>query len=159
MAEKRQHTIIRVAGKDLAGAETVENSLRGIRGVSFMTARAILIRSGIDRSIKLGDLPDADIKKLERIMENPQDFDFPHWLLNKRKDYETGVDTHLVETDLMLKNREELERMKKLRTYRGIRHMFGLKVRGQRTRSTGRKNKMVTTRRKVSKPAAIGGKR
>lgn len=113
-----------------------------------MTARAIRIKSGIDSSTKLGDLPDSEIKRLEKLIENPQDMNLPHWLLNRRKDYDTGVDTHLVETDLMLKERETLERMKKIRSYRGVRHMFGLPVRGQRTKSTGRKNKTVGVKRK-----------
>ena len=103
-----------------------------------MMARAVRLRSGLDRNTMLGDLPDVDLKKLERVIENPQEFNFPHWMLNKRKEYDTGVDTHLVESNLMLKNREELERMKKMKSYRGIRHMFGLRVRGQRTKSTGR---------------------
>jgi len=45
----------------------------------------------------------------------------------------------LVANNLETKLRENLERMKKIRRHRGLRHYWGLKVRGQRTKTTGRR--------------------
>ncbi|MFH1450922.1 MAG: 30S ribosomal protein S13 [archaeon] len=150
--------IVRLMRRDLPGEVNIETALRSLKGVSFMTARAIRKKSGFDRNILIGDLTEQEMKTLEKILEAPHSFDFPHWLLNRRKDPETGIDTHNVETNLMLVNREDLGIMKKIRVYRGVRHMFNLPVRGQRTRSTGRKNKTVGVQRKGKASPAAGGK-
>jgi len=145
--------IVRLMRKDLPGEVTVERALQSLRGVGNMTARAIRKKVGYDSTIKMGDLTDAELKTLEKMLQAPHTFDFPHWLLNRRKDPETGMDTHLIETELMLSEREDIVNMKKIKSYRGIRHMFNLRVRGQRTRSTGRKNKTIG----VQKKKRIGG--
>jgi len=146
--------IVRVMRKDLPGEVPIETALRSLRGVSFVTARAVRKKAGFDDKILMGDLTDAEIGTLEKVLEAPHSFEFPAWLLNRRKDPETGIDTHLVETNLMLVNREDMTKMKKMKSYRGIRHMFNLPVRGQRTRSTGRKNKTIGVQKKKS----TGGK-
>jgi len=146
--------IVRVMRKDLPGEVPIEAALRSLKGVSFVIARAVRKKAGFDDKILMGDLTDAEIKTLEKVLEAPHSFEFPTWLLNRRKDPETGIDTHLVETNLMLANREDLINMKKIKSYRGIRHMFNLAVRGQRTRSTGRKNKTIGVQKKKS----LGGK-
>ncbi|MDP7282326.1 MAG: 30S ribosomal protein S13 [Candidatus Undinarchaeales archaeon] len=153
MAEDTQ-TLVRLMRRDLPGKVPVEDALRSLRGVSFITARAIRKKSGFDNKILMGDLTDAELKTLETMLESPHTFDFPKWMLNRRKDPETGMDTHLIETNLMLADREDSTKMKKMRSYRGVRHMFKLAVRGQRTRSTGRKNKTIGVQKKKS----TGGK-
>ena len=140
--------IIRLMRKDLPGEVPIEAALRSLRGISFVTARAVRKKSGFDSKILMGDLTDAELKTLEKMLEAPHTFDFPHWMLNRRKDPESGFDTHLVETNLMLADREDTIKMKKMKSYRGIRHMFKLPVRGQRTRSTGRKNKTIGVQKK-----------
>jgi|TARA_Y100000310_G_scaffold344970_2_gene460868 small subunit ribosomal protein S13 len=147
MAEETQK-IVRLMRKDLPGEVPVEAALRSIRGVGFMTARAIRKKVGFDKNILMGDLTDAEKGTLEKMLDAPHTFDFPHWLLNRRKDPETGMDTHLVETNLMLANREDIVTMKKIKSYRGIRHMFHLPTRGQRTRSTGRKQTTLGVQKK-----------
>lgn len=154
--------IVRLARKDLQGEKTIENSLRGIRGVNFMMARAIRRKAGFKKEIKLGDLSDEQLSSLSKIVENTPKFGIPHWLMNRRKDIESGIDTHLVESNLMLTEKEDLQRMKKIKSYRGVRHMFGLPVRGQRTRSSGRGGSTIGVLRKgkepATQPAKKGGK-
>jgi small subunit ribosomal protein S13 len=62
-------------------------------------------------------------------------------MLNRRKDMETGEDRHLTTADLKFFNDNDIKMMKKMRSYKGIRHMEGLPVRGQKTKSKFRKNK------------------
>ena len=140
--------LVRLMRKDLPGEVPVESALRHMRGISFMTAREKRKKAGFDDKILMGDLTDAEMKILEKMLEAPHTLEFPKWLLNRRKDPETGIDTHNVETNLMLVNREDITNMKKKKSYRGIRHMFKLTVRGQRTRSSGRKNKTVGVQKK-----------
>ena len=51
----------------------------------------------------------------------------------------SGKDEHLVSTNLHTKLRNNLERLKKARVHRGLRHYWGIRVRGQHTKTTGRK--------------------
>ncbi len=145
--EKRRN-IVRIMKKDLNGDHSLERGIRGITGINFMLARAVRIKSGIDKNKKLSELKDNEIEKIEKILENIYEQKLPAWLLNRRKDFKTGVDTHNFEADLMLSKREDLERMKKIKSYKGVRHMHGLKVRGQKTKSTGRKESSVGVKRK-----------
>lgn len=63
----------------------------------------------------------------------------PNWAVNRQMDYETGADMHLLSQDLTLTQIDDVNRMKMIRSYRGIRHETHHKVRGQRTRSNGRR--------------------
>ena len=80
----------------------------------------------------------AEEAVVEEVLENPQEFGIPEWLLNRRIDYATGETTHLIESDLDMTLRDDLNRMKMIRSYKGKRHEVGLPVRGQRTKSTFR---------------------
>ena len=65
----------------------------------------------------------------------------PKYLLNRRSDFEEGEHKHLVGSDLELQKDFDIKRLKKIKSYRGFRHMSGLPSRGQRTKSNFRKNK------------------
>lgn len=140
--------LVRFMRKDFPGEETIENSLRILKGIGFATAKAVRIKSGLPEKTRMGDLSEEQLSMLSKIIESPAKFGIPHWLLNRRKDIETGIDTHLVEADLVFAQRSDIERMKTLRTYKGVRHIYGLPVRGQRTRSSGRKGRTVGVIRK-----------
>ncbi len=157
MAETQTETrkIVRIMRKDLPGEVTVERALRRIKGISFMTARAIRIRSEIPKFAKLGDLNESQLKMLAKILEAPEKHNIPVWILNRRKDAVSGINAHKLEADLEFAQREDVQRMKRIRSYKGVRHIFGLKVRGQRTRSTGRKGKTIgVAKKKKGAPAA-----
>lgn len=154
MAEETRK-IVRLMRRDLPGEVPVEAALRSLKGVSFMMARAIRVRSGFDRGILLGNLTEQEIGILEKIMEEPHAYNFPQWLLNRRKDPDMGANTHVVETNLLLAHREDINNLKKKKCYRGVRHIFGLPCRGQRTKNTGRVNKTIGVQRKAKgAPAA-----
>ncbi len=140
MAAKTAKKIIHMLGVNLRGDYKVERALRAIPGISFMTARAIRIVAGIDKDKKLADLSEEELKRLEEIIKNPP---IPAWLKNRRRDPRTGEDLHLVGADVKLKMQEDINFLKKIRCWRGIRHELGLKVRGQRLHSSWRRTKVT----------------
>jgi small subunit ribosomal protein S13 len=140
--------IVRMAGKDLSGEKKVQLALTDIKGVSFSYARAAALVAGIDPSMKLGDLSKEQVEQLENVLKNPSQYGFPSWMLNRRKDYETGKDIHLIGPDVDITIRSDIGRERRIRSRRGIRHELGLPVRGQRTRTTGRKGLTVGVKRK-----------
>ena len=117
--------------------------LTQIRGVGYMFANTILNLLKINPNQRIGYLSSEQVKSIESIIKNPSASNFPSWFLNRRKDVETGEDKHLITSDIAFTVRNDIEREKTSGSWRGIRHMFGLKVRGQRTRCTGRKGGAV----------------
>ena len=140
--------IVRLFGADLKGDRNVELALTGIRGIGLMMARGIAHTIDVDPLEKLGNLPDEKIAEIEAVIKNPQEYGLPPWMLNRRRDYDTGEDIHLVGADLIISLREDLNRLKKIRSYRGIRHELGLPVRGQRTKSSFRKGRTLGVSRR-----------
>ncbi len=132
---------VRVANTDLEGTKAIERALTKIKGVSFQFANAICSTLKINPNQKTGYLDDGSVKKIQELLKDPLKFNIPSWLFNRRKDYETGKDIHLLTSDIDFTKDNDLKRMKKIKCYRGIRHIRGLPVRGQRTKSNFRKNK------------------
>jgi len=147
MVEEFKH-LVRIARKDIKGDKTIENALADIRGVGKAFSRAVGISMNLDLDQKIGNLSDDEINKIEEGIKDPKSLNIPDWMLNRRNDYETGETGHLIESDLMMSLREDLNRMKKTRSYKGRRHEVGLPVRGQRTKSTFRKGSSVGVRRR-----------
>jgi len=142
MSKEFRH-IIRIAGTDLDGAKKVGYALTEIKGIGIRLANVIAKKAGVDPQIRLGFVPETDIEKIEEILKNPAKYGLPGWILNRPKDRETGKDVHLTGPDLTLQIKTDIEEMKSIKSWRGIRHAYGLKVRGQRTRTTGRKAKAI----------------
>ena len=117
--------------------------LTQIKGVGYMFANSIINNLKINSTLRIGNLSNEQIKSIENIIQDPPSSNFPLWFLNRRKDVETGEDKHLVTSDIDFTVRNDVEREKTAGSWRGYRHMFGLKVRGQRTRCTGRKGGAV----------------
>lgn len=159
--EKDLRTIVRVMGADLDGEKPIIRALRGIKGISYSMSKAVIDVSGYDGNTKLGAFAEQDIQKLEQIIRNPENYGIPSWMLNRRKDRETGKDMHYSGSDLIVAKKFDIQRMIDLKTYKGTRHMLGLPVRGQRTRSSFRKGRVVGVIRKAAlaqtqKAAAAG---
>jgi small subunit ribosomal protein S13 len=133
--------LIRIANTDLEGKKHVLIALRKIKGVNIMFANMALGAVGIDKRKKAGELLDSEAQKLNDVILNPQKYGAPEWLLNRRKDPETGEDGHNLMADLDFAKENDVKRMKKVRSYKGIRHQAHLPVRGQRTKSNFRRNK------------------
>ena len=133
--------IVRVLNTDLDGHKKIYLALRKIRGFGFMYSNMILKLAEIERNKLTGELNEAQITKIEEIARDPEKFGGPVWMLNRRKDFETGESTHLLGQDINFVTDNDIKRMKRIRCYRGVRHMFNAPVRGQRTKSNFRKNK------------------
>jgi small subunit ribosomal protein S13 len=142
MADKKEENpdfkyIVRVANTDLDGKYQIIPALAMVKGLGIRTAAVVAEKAGVNAYQRIGDLQDADVAKLQEAVENLEG-NLPTWMLNRRKDIETGEDGHLIGTDVEIKLRDDLNRLKKIRTYRGLRHEGGQKVRGQRSKSNGR---------------------
>jgi len=135
--------IVHLIGKDIGGKVKLTAALRQVKGVgirlSTILSELISKQLGIPKDIYVGKLSDEQIEKLEKIIQTPREHGVPGWLLNRQKDLETGKDKHLVGSDLTFSVKQDIEREKELYTWRGFRHIYAKKVRGQHTRTSGRR--------------------
>lgn len=138
--------ILRITDTDIDGTLKVPYALTKIKGISLSLANAILKKAGINPEKRAGFLTEAEVEKIEKIIKEPTKTGLPNWLLNRRKDLETGKNMHLISADLALRVKMDIDKMKSIKSWRGYRHAYGLKVRGQRTKTTGRKGKTVGVR-------------
>ena len=128
--------IIRIANSDVSGEERLVNALTSIRGIGPRISKAIVQKLKLDPNKLAGKIDDKNVVDIENAIMNLNDY-VPDWLLNRQKDYDTGEDIHPVSVELKMTHDEDLNRMKKVKSYKGIRHASGHKVRGQRTYSNG----------------------
>jgi small subunit ribosomal protein S13 len=150
LAEEDIKPIVRIADVDLDGHKKVPYALTGIKGIGIRMAYAICRELGIDEDRLLGELSDEEIQRIEEEIErlSKGESNIPSWMYNRQKDYETGEDKHLVGAELEMTVKQDIDRLKKIRAYRGVRHELGLPVRGQRTKSSFRRGKTVGVKKK-----------
>lgn len=146
--------ILRVSGTSVDGTKKLVYGLLKIRGIGPSFAIAVVRASELRPEMRMGDLSEADVQKLEDVMRDPAKYGLPPRLFNRRKGFETGRDSHLIGADLALSVKNDVDFMTDIRTWKGVRHSLGLKVRGQRTRTTGRKGRAVGVAKKVIMEAA-----
>ena len=135
--------LIRILGNDIPGENKTLIGLTQIRGIGYMFANSMLQILKINPDSRIGTLSADQVSSIEKMIQDPKSQNFPTWFLNRQKDIETGDDMHLVTSDIAFNLRNDVEREKGVFSWRGYRHMYGLKVRGQRTRCTGRKGGAV----------------
>ena len=135
--------IVRLHGSNLDGTKLLPYALCDLKGVGIRVSKTMIKKLGLDPSLRLGTLSEADVRRLEEILDNPASGGIPNWMLNRRKDLETGKDVHLLGSDLTLRVRDDIDLMKETRSWKGNRHARGLKVRGQRTKTAARKGRSV----------------
>jgi len=143
--EKEFKHIIRIANTDLDGNKPIYHALRKIKGLSFMFSGIVCHLANVDKTAKAGNLSENEIEKLDSILREPKKHNIPSWMLNRRKDYETGDDKHLLTGDLKFVKENDIKRLKMIKSYRGYRHAYGLPSRGQKTKSNFRRNKGKVT--------------
>ena len=143
--------LIRLLNTDLQGKKSVVIALEKIQGVGYNFAIAICRVTGINQNKKAGELTDEEVKKLEDALKNPLKYNIPIWMLNRKKDPETGEDKHLLSIDLKLQKEFDIKKMGRIRSYKGIRHALGLPVRGQRTKAHFRHGRRVGVEKKAAK--------
>jgi len=147
-SSKEFKQIVRIGGADIAGAKPIFHALRRIKGISYSLSNAICVMLNFDKRKRIGDLSDEDIKKLEDMLNNPLKYSIPPWMVNRRHDYDDGIDKHLISTDIKLRRDFDIKRLKTIRAYRGMRHALGLPVRGQKTRSHFRTGGSIGVKKK-----------
>ncbi len=140
--------IVRIANTDLDGNRSVVTALSGIKGIGTRLAEIVADHADVSRHEKIGNLTEEQTDEIERLVLEMSE-DIPAWLFNRKKDWSTGDDLHIVGPELDMIRRGDINRMKMIRCYKGIRHERGQKVRGQRTRSNGRSGLTVGVRRKA----------
>ncbi len=136
--QKSQERIVRILSKDIEGSEKVYLGLTKIKGVSWSLSNATCVILKIPKNKKVGELTDSEISKISEFLKNPK---VPDFILNRRMDPESGKNNHLIGVDLELKGEFDIKRLKKIKSYRGLRHLLGLPTRGQRTKGNFRKNR------------------
>ncbi|MCY0859055.1 MAG: 30S ribosomal protein S13 [Sulfolobaceae archaeon] len=139
--------VVRIFGQDVDGTMKVPYAIAMVKGIGYNTARGVLYKLGIDWNRRLGELSDSELSKIEEAFKDRKALDLPPWMFNRRKDIESGVDLHLISSELLFYVRNDIEREKRIKSWRGVRHSLGLKVRGQRTRTTGRTGMTVGVKR------------
>lgn len=139
--------IVRIAGRDLDGGKKLVAALADIRGVGWNFAHSIVNALRLDPNIRLGLLTEEQVNMIENVLKDTSKINLPYWFLNRRKDLDLGINTHLFGSDLEFAIKMDIERERLVNSWRGIRHSLGLKVRGQRTRTTGRKGRTVGVRK------------
>jgi len=158
MSEEFRH-ILRIIDANVDGTLKAPYALKKIKGISLSLANAILKKAGINPDTRVGFLTETDIERIEEIIKEPTKYGIPNWLLNRRKDLETGKDRHLISADLVLRTKMDIDQMKGIKSWRGYRHAYGLKVRGQRTKTTGRSGKALGVKKKAFlRPTTAEGK-
>jgi len=147
MDAKVEKGIVRIAGVDLKGDTKLYRALWKIKGISFTTGKYIALllhkKLGIDPNSYVGNLSDEQIQNINNLLMNLDDKQMPVFLMNRRSDVWTGKNYHLIMNDLEFATRMSIERKKKMYNYQGYRHLKGKKVRGQRSKNTGRRGLVV----------------
>jgi len=148
--------ILRIAGADVAGTLKAVYALTEVKGISMSLSNAILKKANLNPDLRVGFLTESEIEKIEEIIDDPAKYNIPSWLFNRRKDAETGKDMHLTTADLILRTKTDIDQAKEIRSWRGYRHAYSLKVRGQHTKTTGRAGKALGVKKKtlMARPGA-----
>ncbi|QPG75736.1 ribosomal 40S subunit protein S18A [Brettanomyces nanus] len=136
-----QH-ILRLMNTNVDGRINIVYALTTIRGVGRRYANLVCKKADVDLHKRAGELTQEEMERVVVIMQHPTDYKIPGWFLNRQKDVVDGKDYHVLANNLESKLREDLERLKKMRAHRGLRHAWHLRVRGQHTKTTGRKGKV-----------------
>ncbi|MBN1245259.1 30S ribosomal protein S13 [Candidatus Bathyarchaeota archaeon] len=148
MSQEYRH-ILRIMGTDVQGTLKTVYAVTKIKGISLSISNAILKKAGVNPDVRVGFLSETEIDKIEEIIKDPTKYSLPIWLFNKRKNAETGKDIHLISADLVLRTKTDIDEAKEIRSWRGYRHAYGLKVRGQHTKTTGRAGKALGVKKKT----------
>jgi len=140
--EDFQH-ILRVLNTNVDGKNKIMFALTSIKGIGRRFANVCCKKAEVDMAKRAGELTAEEMESLMVIIASPRQFRVPEWFLNRKKDHKDGKYTQVVSNALDTKFRDDLERLKKIRNHRGLRHYWGLRVRGQHTKTTGRRGRTV----------------
>merc|ERR1712001_764666 len=142
-----QH-ILRVMNTNIDGKRNIMFAITAIKGIGRRYANIVLKKADIDLSKRAGELSEEGVEKIITIMSNARQYKIPDWFLNRQKVIKDGKTGQMMSNLLDNKLREDLERLKKIRAHRGLRHYWGVRVRGQHTKTTGRRGRTVGVSKK-----------
>lgn len=146
----REKVFFRKLRSQVDGNAKIEHGLTQITGIGRRFAQAIVRVAKIDPNLRIGAVSEKDLNRIEEIILTPIENGIPNWMVNRSKDLRTGEDLHVIRNRLEITVKRDIDRMKKMKSYKGVRHHMKLKVRGQRTKSTGRHGLVVgVVRRKL----------
>ena len=148
--EKFQH-ILRVMNTNIDGRIKIPFALTAIKGIGRRFSFVCLRKADIDTNKRAGELSEEEIDRVMTIVTNPRQYKIPDWFLNRQKDIKDGKYTQVTSNGLDNKFREDIERLKRIRSHRGLRHYWGVRVRGQHTKTTGRRGRTVGVSKKKAK--------
>jgi len=133
-----EEKLVRILSKDIRGNMTLYSGLAKIKGISWSFSNAVCKKMGIDKKRTIGSLSREEINKITEFIRNPS---LPKYVFNRQKDFDTGEDKHLTGGDLELRKDFDIKRLRKIKSYRGLRHASNLPLRGKRTKGHFRHNR------------------
>lgn len=138
----KEEKLIRILATDIPGNIKLYPGLTRIKGISWTFSNAICKKLKLNKDKRIGELSQEEIQVISNFIKNPE---VPIFIVNRRKDFASGENKHLVMNDLDLEKEFDVKRLRKIKSYRGIRHGVGLPVRGQRTKAHFRRNRRKST--------------
>jgi len=129
--------IVRLVNTDLAGDRRVQIALQGVKGIGPRISQYVVRAANLDPRAYIGNLSNDEFARLDKVLGSLAEL-APEFMLNRRNDWESGTDTHLFGQDVEVRRTDDINLLKKIRCYKGVRHDSGLPVRGQSTRHNGR---------------------
>jgi len=148
LPENQFHYVHRVLNTNVEGKQKIVFALTAIQGIGRRFSTLICKCADIDSRKRAGEFTPDELDKVVNILQNPLQYKIPKWFLNRQKDFKDGSYSQATSTSLDSKLRDDLERLKKIRSHRGLRTHWGLRVRGQHTKTTGRKGRTVGVSKK-----------
>ena len=127
--------IVRIVNTDIDGKQKLVGGLRNIKGIGFMFSNMVCSLASISKGRVIGELTDKEVSTINDILKSPFKYNIPRWMLNRRKDPEEAKDSHLLSSDVKFVQENDIKQLKKIKCYKGIRHIQKLPVRGQRTKA------------------------
>jgi small subunit ribosomal protein S13 len=110
----------RIVGVEIPGEKRIDIALRYIYGIGPANAKVILDKAQIDHAIRAKDLSEAQMSQILHAIQDGK---------------------YVIEGDLRRELGLNLKRLQSIKCYRGVRHLRGLPVRGQRTSTNARTRK------------------
>ncbi len=139
--------ILRLADSDIDGLRPIAQGLTSIPGVGKRSAGQICRMADIEGSKLGGHLSDEEQNRIRTTIDEYA-LNVPWWLVNRQRDLQSNEDAHIIGTEVKLTKKDDVARLAAIKTYRGMRHRSGHKVRGQRLRSNGRSGSTLGVQRK-----------
>ncbi|MCJ1293213.1 hypothetical protein MMC34_004766 [Xylographa carneopallida] len=140
--------ILRLLNTNVDGKQKIMYALTKIKGVGRRYSNLVCKKADVDLNKRAGEITSEELERIVTIIQNPTQYKIPTWFLNRQRDIVDGKDTQVLANGMDSKLREDLERLKKIRAHRGLRHYWGLRVRGQHSKTTGRRGRTVGVSKK-----------